>query len=114
MHRNDLPSMRLLARLSYIAIAALSAACATAGATYKSGVAPKSFDRPPFYTGATVTPNDKPATHLPIRYQRGAEQGAQFEPKADAGSPAAVLVAEMNAFLDSLAVSAKLAPAAAE
>ena len=106
--------MRLLARLSYIAVAALSAACASAGATYKSGVAPKSFDRPPFYTGSTVTPNDRRVTHLPIRYQRGAEQGAQFEPKAEVGSPAAVLVAEMNAYLDSLAVSAKLAATAAE
>jgi hypothetical protein len=37
-----------------------------------------------------------------------------FEPKGDAGSPAATLVAEMNAFLDSLAVSKRAAASATE
>ena len=94
--------------------AALSAACASPGATYKSGVAPKSFDKPPFYAGAAVAPNDSKVAHLPIRYQRGAEQGAQFEPTDGSSSPAATLVAEMNAFLDSIAMSAKLSPSAVE
>jgi len=97
----------------YIVLAALTAACASAGATYQSGVAPKSFDRPPFYAGADV-PNVSGVAHLPIRYQRGAEQGAQFEPKSATGSPAAALVAEMNAYLDSIAASAKLSPTSAE
>ena len=99
--------------VSYIALAVLAAACASAGATYKSGVAPKSFDKPPFYAGAEM-PNVAGIAHLPIRYQRGAEQGAQFEPKDATGSPAATLVAEMNAYLDSIAASAKLSPASAE
>jgi hypothetical protein len=97
-----------------MAVVALAAACASPGATYKSGVAPKSFDKPPFYAGAAVAPNAAKVAHLPIRYQRGAEQGAQFEPKDGGGSAAASLVAEMNAYLDSLAVSAKLSPKAAE
>jgi hypothetical protein len=97
----------------YIALAALTAACASGGATYQSGVAPKSFDRPPFYAGADV-PNVSGVAHLPIRYQRGSEQGAQFEPRSAAGSPAAALVAEMNAYLDSIAASAKLSPTSAE
>jgi hypothetical protein len=101
-------------RLSYIAVAILAAACASAGATYKSGVAPKAFDRPPFYAGDAFTPDDKRLAHLPIRYQRGAEQGPQFEPKNDSGSPASALITEMNRFLDSLAVSARLAPTATE
>ncbi len=99
--------------VSHIPLAVLVAACASTGASYKSGVAPKSFDKPPFYTGADV-PNVGRVGHLPIRYQRGAEQGAQFEPKAATGSPAAALVADMNAFLDSIAASARLSPASAE
>jgi hypothetical protein len=98
---------------AYFAVV-LTTACATAGATYKSGVAPKSFDKPPFYAGAAVVPDERGVAHLPIRYQRGAEQGPQFEPKGASGSPASALVAEMNAYLDSLALSAKLSPKSAE
>jgi hypothetical protein len=97
----------------YLTLAALITACASPGASYKSGVAPKSFDRPPFYAGADV-PNGAGVTHLPVRYQRGAEQGAQFEPEHASGSPAAALVADMNAYLDSIAASVKLSPASAE
>src|SRR5215831_13773334 len=99
--------------VSFIALAILTAACASPGASYKSGVAPKSFDKPPFYAGADV-PNVVSVAHLPIRYQRGAEQGAQFEPKGATGSPAAALVADMNAYLDSIAASVKLSPASVE
>jgi hypothetical protein len=90
------------------------AACASAGATYNSGVAPKSFDRPPFYAGAESGTSQARVAHLPIRYQRGAEQPASFEPKSDAGSPTAKLLTEMNAYLDSLAKSVKLSPPKAE
>jgi hypothetical protein len=102
------------ALLSNIALAAATAACATTGATYQSGVAPKSFDRPPFYAGAAAPAGSGRVAHLPVRYQRGAEQAALFEPKAGSGSPAAALVAEMNAFLDSLSVSTRVASTAAE
>lgn len=105
--------MRRHTRASYVALAVLTAACASTGASYKSGVAPKAFDKPPFYAGAAV-PNVAGVAHLPIRYQRGAEQGAQFEPRDATGSPAAALVAEMNAYLDSIGASAKLSPTAAE
>ena len=101
-------------RFAYMAVAALVAACASPGATYKSGVAPRSFDKPPFYAGAAAAPNDSKVAHLPIRYQRGAEQGAQFEPTNASSSPVAALVAEMNAYLDSLAMSAKLSPGSVE
>jgi len=110
---NNLTLMRLRTRIACLASVALTAACASSGATYQSGVAPKYFDRPPFYAGADV-PNVTGVAHLPIRYQRGAEQGAQFEPKDASGSPAAALVAEMNAYLDSLAASVRLAPKSAE
>lgn len=106
--------MRLLRHISHIAALATTAACATAGATYKSGVAPKSFDRPPFYAGAAAAADPQRITHLPIRYQRGAEQAAMFEPKSEAGTAAAALLAEMNAYLDSLAITTKLSPSSAE
>lgn len=105
--------MRFQALLSNIVLAAATAACATAGATYQSGVAPESFDRPPFYAGAAA-PSGARTTHLPVRYQRGAEQAPLFEPKGGAGSPAAALVAEMNAFLDSLGASTRVTTSPAE
>lgn len=101
--------MRFQILLSSIVLVAATAACATAGATYQSGVAPKTFDRPPFYAGNATPATGSPVVHLAIRYQRGAEQAPLFEPKGDAGSAAAALVAEMNAFLDSLAVSKRVA-----
>ena len=105
--------MQLRAYLGYIALIAITAACATTGATFQSGVAPRSFDKPPFYAGTTVS-SQRGFAHLPIRYQRGAEQNASFEPAGDRGSPVAALIADMNVFLDSLAKSAKLSPTAAE
>jgi hypothetical protein len=106
--------LRLDVSLSLIALAAATTACASAGATYRSGVAPKSFEKPPFYAGAAVTPGQARVAHLPIRYQRGAEQGALFEPKGGEGSAADALVAEMNRYLDSLAVSTRVTPRRAE
>ena len=78
-------------RRSNPALAVLIAACASAGASYKSGVAPKSLDKPPFYAGAKV-PNVAGVAYLPIRYQAD-----RSDPKGDAGSPAATLVTKMNA-----------------
>jgi hypothetical protein len=97
--------MRRHGPVSYIALAVLTAACVSTGSSHKSGVEPKDFSRPPFYAGAAV-PNVAGVVHLPIRHQAA----DRSEPKGDAGSPAAVLVAEMNAYLDSIATSAKLLP----
>lgn len=83
-------------------------ACASTGATFQSGVAPKSFDNPPFYAGATVTAGERRIAHLPVRYQRGAEQAPLFEPEGGSGTPVGQLVGEMNRFLDSLALSARV------
>jgi hypothetical protein len=47
--------------------------------------------------------------HTPIRYQRGGAQPAFLDLAGDPGTPVARLLAEMNAYLDSLAVSAPLA-----
>jgi hypothetical protein len=80
-------------------------ACATTGATFQSGVAPKSFDRPPFYAGVASAGGPRRVAHLPVRYQRGAEQAAIFEPRGGGAAPVAQLIAEMNRYLDSLRVS---------
>jgi hypothetical protein len=106
--------MKLKRFLSNIVVAAATTACATTGATFQSGVAPKTFDRPPFYAGAAAPAGSSRVAHLAVRYQRGAEQAALFEPKAGSGSPAAALVADMNAFLDSLAPTVRVTPASAE
>lgn len=106
--------MRPIFSFRYIALLAVTAGCASAGATYQSGVAPASLDRPPFYAGAPVAAGERRIAHLPIRYQRGAEQAALFEPAGGPGSPAAALVAEMNAYLDSLAGAARALPKSAE
>src|SRR5690348_1783813 len=109
--------MRFLTQLTYLATAVLATACATTGATFKSGVGNKSFDKPPYYAGAAVTPDAQRIAHLPIRYQHDRD-AARFEPRADSGTPAALLVAEMNAYLDSLTsaanLSTKLSPASPE
>lgn len=91
-----------------LALLAFAGACASTGATFRSGVAPKDFDGPPFYAGAGITGAEARLAHLPIRYQRGAEQPALFEPEGGPDSPAGALVAEMNQFLESLAASVPL------
>ena len=95
--------------LMAVVASVLAAACASTGATFRSGVAPKSFENAPYYAGAQVAPSGNRIAHLRIRYQFGAEQPAIFEPKADSASPAAQLVAEMNRYLDSLGATVGIA-----
>lgn len=95
----------------HLPLLALTTACATTGATFKSGVGDRYFDHPPFYAGATVRA-DAPIGVFPITYQRGATQAAGMEPAAVAGTPMATLLDEMNRYLDSLGVGTKLVLAA--
>jgi hypothetical protein len=103
--------MKLRAYFLFAPFAASLAACASTGATFQSGVAPKSFDEPPFYAGAAVAAGERRVAHLPIRYQRGAEQAPVFEPEGGGGTPVSALVAEMNRYLDSLQMSVRVAAA---
>lgn len=83
----------------------LTAACASTGATFRSGVGDAFLEHPPYYAGARTTPVATEGVRvgvLPVLYQAGAAQAAMFDPKAGAGSPLAQLLAEMNAYLDSL------------
>jgi hypothetical protein len=88
--------------------ALLFTGCATTGATWRSGVADTFFDAPPYYAGAGVIQRG-PIGHLPITFQRGATQPGTFDP---ADTPIGGLLAEMNAYLDALGVTLRLAAAA--
>lgn len=86
----------------------LVAGCA--GSTIGSGVGDRYLDMPPYYAGARV-PVGTAVAHLPIGFQAGATQPASFDPAASAGSPIDALLREMNAYLDSLGTTARVAAA---
>jgi hypothetical protein len=80
-------------------------ACATTGATFRSGVGDAFLDAPPYYAGTRDTGT---VGHLPITYQRGAAQSAIFDPRDGAGTPMGALLADMNAYLEGKGVSTRL------
>ena len=95
------------------AASALAVVClACAGSTIGSGVGDAYLERPPFYAGGPVTTSDR-IGHFGIAYQRGATQEPLFEPANESGSPIAALLREMNAYLDSLGASVRIAPSTA-
>ena len=95
--------MRTIAWSSTLAALALGAA-GCAGATVGSGVGDRYLEHPPWYAGAGL-PAGAGLRHLPVTYQRGGSQTESFDPAGGAGTPMATLLAEMNAYLDSLGVS---------
>jgi hypothetical protein len=84
-----------------LAAALLSTACATTGATYRSGVGDSFPDTPPYRAGTTSAAAARVAVP-PVAYQRGASQADIFDPSSAPASPVALLLAEMNAYVDSL------------
>ena len=90
---------------------ALLGTAGCAGATVGSGVGDRYLEHPPWYAGAGAAPGGASLRHLPIAYQRGGSQPEQFDPSGQAGTPMAALLTDMNRYLDSLAVSAPVAPA---
>lgn len=85
-----------------------AAGCATAGATWGSGVGDTMLEHPPWVAGATVLPHGDSARvgHFPITFQAGASQPAIFDPASGSGTALEGLLAEMNAYLDSLGAAA--------
>ena len=82
-----------------------SAACATTGATFNSGVGDAFPEHPPYYAGtarAAVAADASRLGYLPIGFQRGASQSEIFDPGSTPGTPTAALLTEMNAYLDTL------------
>jgi hypothetical protein len=84
---------------------ALLGAC-SAGSVF-SGTSDTLFDAPPYYAGAGM-PAGAAVAHLPVGYQRGATLPSMFDLSDSPGTPVARLLAEMNAYLDSLDVSRPL------
>lgn len=96
-----------------LAISILTA-CSSTGATFRSGVGDAFPEHPPYYAGVprqAVGADASRIGHLPIVFQRGASQGAMFDPSSGPGTPTAALLAEMRAYLDTLvgAASVRLA-----
>lgn len=86
--------------ITVLAVAATG--CASTGSTYRSGVGDRFLEHAPYYAGVRpVVPPDS-IVILPLTYQRGGSQSALFDPGAEAGTPVAALVEEMNAFLRTL------------
>jgi hypothetical protein len=91
------------------AAALIMSACATTGATVGSGVGDAWFEWPPYVAGH-YAPAGARVVHLPVAFQRGASQPAQFDPPSGAGSEVAALLEEMNAYLGLLELTAGAAP----
>lgn len=88
-----------------------SAACATTGATFGSGVGDALVERPPYYAGSRmqeVARDSGGIGHLPIAFQPGATQAAIFDPRGGEGTPLDALLEDMNAWLDSSGMSRRL------
>lgn len=86
-------------------VLALAAACATTGATYQSGVGDRMLSRAPYYAGKSPTPVAAAGVDvgvMPVAYQPRPDVNAMFDPSGASGSAVAALLAEMNAYLDSL------------
>lgn len=98
--------MRFPARgLAVIAAAtSIIALQSCASAAFRPGLGPQSFRRAPYYSGRAIATSN--AAWLPVTYQRGGAQPPSWDPE---GGPAMdALLAEMNAYLDSLAPGARL------
>jgi hypothetical protein len=107
------PSIRAWLRRGTPALtASVAIACASTGATFNSGVGDAFPEHPPYYAGtarAAITADASRLGYLPIVFQRGASQSEIFDPRSAPGTPTAALLAEMNAYLDSLARSGDVA-----
>ncbi len=92
--------------LGTVALVSLAfAACASTGATFRSGVGDTFLEHPPWLAGADaslVGGDSARLGHLPIAFQRGASESANFDAASGAGSAVESILAEMNAYLDSL------------
>jgi hypothetical protein len=101
------------ARPAAFAVLLLSAAACATGSTFRSGVGDKMLKSPPYYAGKRVSREAVPrVVHVPVGYQRGATQLPLFDLSGESGTPIAALLAEMNAYLDSLGVTTRVDAAA--
>lgn len=69
-----------------------------AGGALRPGLGAQSFTRAPYYSGRSAAAGS--VAWMPISYQRGGAQAAVFDPSG--GQDMQALLADMNAYLDSL------------
>ena len=115
MSNSPLTPRHLLAATTLVG--AMLSGCASTGATLNSGVGDAFPEHPPYYAGAARTAMTTDASrigYLPIVFQRGASQAPIFDPRSGPGTSVGALLAEMNAFLDTLARTAGLGMRLAE
>ncbi len=109
-----MPTNRTIQALAPAALLVTLAACASAGATFHSGVGDTYLERPPYSAGASmavVGADGGRIGHVPIAFQRGAAQEPMFDPRHGRGTPIDSLLDEMNAWLDGLGASTTLVAA---
>lgn len=70
-------------------------------------VSDRYLERPPWAAGRT--PSAALVGHFPVVYQAGASHEALFDPSGEEGGAVAGLLREMNAYLDSLGLTVRLA-----
>lgn len=84
-------------------------ACATLN---RAGLGPAYFDAPPFHTGRALGGDTTSVAHLPVSFQRGANDPVLWEPDPAKDMGVAQLLAEIDAALDEMAASRRV-PASA-
>lgn len=93
-------------RTIQILVLLLSVACASTGATFRSGVGDVFLEHPPYVAGRAPLPAVE-VVRLPVVYQRGGSHAAFIDPAGGERTAVAALVEEMNRWLDS---TARVAP----
>jgi len=101
------PPLRIGSLISIVLPLWLGSACASTGATFRSGVGDTFLERPPYIAGAarlpaTATPGSIGV--LPLHVQQGAGQPALFEPDPR-DTPYAALLRDMDRYIDSLTLA---------
>lgn len=104
--------MRTGRTLPALAAVMILAACASTGATFRSGVGDALLEHPPYYAGLKmedVARDTGGIAHVAIAFQRGAAQPEIFDPASGAGTPLRALLDDMNRYLASLGISRAVA-----
>jgi len=107
MHANT-TIRSLLRRLTLGALIVVSGGCAL-GSAVNGPESGRLLREPPYYAASRSAVVRGAVAHTPIAYERGAVHEAFFDPAGGGGTEIGALLREMNAYLDSLGVSTRLA-----
>jgi hypothetical protein len=117
--RRNRPSLRRTVMRSAVSLGLVlyGTACASTGATFRSGVGDAFLEKAPYYAGASrssVSATIGTVAHTPIVFQSGAAQAPMFDPETGHGSAMATLLEEMNAYLLTLKAATPMAMVASD